>query len=461
MAKKNRRGAEGFDATAEPSQSNRDSREVAPSAGPSRPGSFALSLAVVLAAAHALWSLFQWRQLVLARRGGDYFCTLGGGEGGCAAVWDSPLAHAIRDGTGLPVAGWGLAWSVVAFALPLWAIRRRALERLLEPVWSATLLTAFAGIVSIVILAFAALGTGQLCQTCVFTYALVLAYSTTCFLATGKLRFAEVRRGAVLALGVVVAAYLALLYPGLRTPTGSVQEGAAVVSAIERSDATPLEKLISRLSPPLRQGLSNALAMYEEEDPVPLHPARGLIGSSTAPVRITSFSDILCSHCADLHRTLKLLREKLPPGSFAIEPRFYPLDGECNPAFSLSRGDGVSCLAARAVICVDGESMAFADALFENQRRLTMERVYDLAAPFMSRERLEECVASPETEAKLEDDIEWAREHEIVGTPLVLVNGRLASPAPHVLFAMVLAGANPDHPAFTVLPPPGLHAATH
>jgi protein-disulfide isomerase len=436
-------------------QKGREPRKVEPSAEPSHPGAFALTLAVVLAAAHALWSLFQWKQLVLARSGGDYFCGLGN-AGGCAAVWDSPLANAIRDGTGLPVAGWGLAWSLVAFALPLWALRRRARGLRLEPVWSATLWTALAGILSIVILAVAALSSGQLCTTCVITYALVLAYAATCLLAAGKLRAAEVRCGAVLALGATIVAFLTLLYPGLRTPRGSAQEGAALLEVVERSDATPLGKLISRLSPPLRQGLSDALAAYAKADRASLHPARGLIGPTTAPVRITGFSDILCGHCADLHKTVSLLREKLPRGSFAFELRHFPLDGECNPAVEMSTGDGVRCLAARALICVDEEPMAFADALFENQHRLTTEKIYDLAAPFMSRERLEDCVASPETDAKLGDDIEWATEHGIVGTPLVLVNGRQASPAVYFLFAMALAGADPEHPAFAVLPPPGL-----
>ncbi|MHC4917785.1 MAG: DsbA family protein, partial [Planctomycetota bacterium] len=206
---------------------------------------------------------------------------------------------------------------------------------------------------------------------------------------------------------------------------------------------------------------SNALAVYAEGDRVPLRPARGLIGPGTAPVRITGFSDILCGHCADLHRTVELLREKLPRGSFAFELRQFPLDGDCNSAIEMSTGDGVRCLAARALICAEEESMAFADALYENQRRLTTEKIYDLAEPFMPRERLEDCVASPETEAKLEDDIEWATEHEIVGTPLVLVNGREGSPAVHFLFAMVLARADPEHPAFDVLPPPGLRPAGH
>jgi serine/threonine-protein kinase len=347
---------------------------------------------------------------------------------------------------------------MVAFALPLWALVRRARGHFLEPVWSATLLTALAGIASVVVLAGASLSFGRLCTTCVVTYVLVLAYAAPCLLAAGRLRYSQVRRGAVLALGALVLAFLALLYPGLRTPRSSVEAGSALLEVVERSDATPLEKLISRLSLPLRQGLSDALAAYAKADRVPLHPARLLIGPPMAAVRITEFSDILCGHCADLHETMELLREKLPRGSFAVELRQFPLDGDCNSAVENSSGDGVRCLAARAVICVAEDSMDFAGVLFENQRELTTEKIYDLAAPFMSREPLEDCVASPETDAKLQDDIAWATEHEIVGTPLVLVNGRKASSAVHFLFAMVLAEADPEHPAFAVLPRPGLRA---
>jgi serine/threonine-protein kinase len=331
---------------------------------------------------------------------------------------------------------------------------RRARGHPVEPVWSATLLTALAGIAGVMVLAGASLGVGQICSTCVITYALVLAYGAICLPQAGKLRFAPVQRGAAMALGAILVAFLALLYPGLRTPAVAAKEDPTILELAEKSDATPLEKLLSRLSPQLRQGLSNSLAAYAKGDRVPLRPAHRLIGPSTAPVRITEFTDVLCGHCADLHETVTLLREKLPRGSFALEPRQFPLDSGCNPSVEFSSGRGVRCLAARALICVDEDAMAFSSALFENQLSLTTEKIYDLAAPFMSRERLEDCVAAPETDAKLRDDIAWAMEHEIQGTPLVLVNGRKASSAVTFLFAMVLAGADPEHPAFASLPPP-------
>ena len=226
--------------------------------------------------------------------------------------------------------------------------------------------------------------------------------------------------------------------------------------------AARLDELIARLSPELRQRLSNALAIYARGDRIPLRPGRLVIGSSTAPVRITEFTDTLCGHCARLHESIEILQEMLPSGSFALESRHFPLDARCNPAIQIKRpDDGVRCLAARAMICTEKNWMSFAGILFENQRRLTTKMIYGLAAPFISRERLEDCVASAETEAKLRDDIAWAAQHDIQGTPLLLVNGREASSSLEFLYAMVLAKANLEHPAFAALPPPQPQARLH
>jgi protein-disulfide isomerase len=251
-----------------------------------------------------------------------------------------------------------------------------------------------------------------------------------------------------------------------KTPVEEEVKLAKVVKAPGEEEVKPeaarLDELIARLSPELRQRLSNALAIYARGDRVPLRPGRLVIGSSTASVRITEFTDTLCGHCARLHESVEILQEMLPSGSFALESRHFPLDARCNPAIEMrSADDGVRCLAARAMICTEKNWMSFAGVLFKNQRRLTTKMIYSLAAPFISRERLEDCVASAETEAKLRDDIAWAQQHDIQGTPLLLVNGREAASSLEFLYAMVLAKANPEHPAFAVLPPPQPQARPH
>ena len=98
------------------------------SAEPPLPRAGVLVAAVALAAAHALWALFQWTQLVLARSGGDYFCGLGE-SADCAAVWDTPLASAIHRVTALPVAGFAVLLAIGAGWLGSAVERVQQLER--------------------------------------------------------------------------------------------------------------------------------------------------------------------------------------------------------------------------------------------------------------------------------------------------------------------------------------------
>jgi serine/threonine-protein kinase len=82
--------------------------------------------------------------------------------------------------------------------------------------------------------------------------------------------------------------------------------------------------------------------------------------------------------------------------------------------------------------------------------------LYELAAPWASRQVLEACVRSAATEAHLRDDLEWATAQGIEGTPLVLVNGRKASAWPPFLMVIVLTGGRTDHPLLAHLPGPRL-----
>jgi serine/threonine-protein kinase len=70
----------------------------------------------------------------------------------------------------------------------------------------------------------------------------------------------------------------------------------------------------------------------------------------------------------------------------------------------------------------------------------------------MPREELSACVESPETDAKLQDDVAWATEHGIEGTPMVLLDGRPAAPFGPLLFALILTQGDATHPIFASLP---------
>ncbi len=455
---------------------------MAATSGPSEIGW--LPTLTVLAALSAVWSAFQWNELLTLRSGGEIFCAVGS-SASCAALADSAFALAVQRITGLPIAGFGLVWSGAALALPLGAQLRRQTEGSEEPFWTASVLTAVAGLAGVLLLVAVSLNQGGLCSNCVITYLLIAGYAGVCGLRWQRLRGRvplQPATGAGVAALATSLGFVALLYPGLQTPLPqSEQLQAAMSKALGSEDhsshdhsahgqaaAIPgvvlpsagglraLEELVIAMNPQARQVLSDSIALYASSIVSNDRTPRALHGSAEAPVWVTDFTDPLCSHCASLHSVLAGMYERLPPGSFAIDSRHYPLDGNCNPSIPNRQENPVRCVAARAQICMENEPNAFefAGSLYANQLELDVEMVYQLAAAHMPRRELEACIRAPETDAKLQADIAWAVELGIRGTPLVLLNGKRATSFPPFLFAMVATRGETHHTAFDLLPPP-------
>lgn len=452
-----------------------------PDETPGRRGRTPAALAAVGALA-ALWGLFLWRELVRARAGAEAFCGFGGG-GDCAELWDGAFAASVHSLTGLPVAAWGVVWGVVATLLPL-LLGSEPAGRRAETLGSAIRATALAGVAGVAVLLLASAAEGGFCQSCALTYALSAIYAALTWRRLGLFAGAGLGlRGAGLAAAATAATYLLLLYPGLRTPRhGSGAEALAEAVAADpaargavdspaggRAAGPSLESFVESLPPELRQGLSDSLLIYRRSDFFPPETPRHLAsGSPGAPVHITEFTDVLCGHCADLYQTMGFLESTLPPGSFSLDARQFPLDGNCNPHLEIRGPEGrtpetVRCLAARARICLEGSPGApqVEAALYRNQRQLDDGLVYRLAEPFVDRGELERCVESPETEAKLQADVAYAWRYRPHGTPVVLVNGRQGTSFGPFLYAIVLARGDADHPAFAALPAPRTDAHIH
>jgi serine/threonine-protein kinase len=421
----------------------------------------------------ALLSVFLWLQLVLARSGGPSVC--GPEDGGrCGVLWDGDFARAVQETTGLPVAGWGLVWALVAFVLPLLELVRQADRGAAPGLLAAIRWTGLAGIMAALGLLATSVTAGAFCLGCLTMQLVAAIYGGIALVAWRRFPFVDKGRGAALAGGLALSAALLLLYPGQRTPRATTGAGTLERAVEATGNAGPatgtgdaardkqIQDFVSSLQPDAKQALSNALAIYRAAPTSPPARTRSLVGPPSAPVRITEFTDVRCPHCAELHETLRYLRQNAPEGSFQIEPRQFPLDSACNPAMRQSGGDPVRCLAARAQICLEGHPGAFdyAAALFARYRTLTVDQVYSLAGPYQPRADLERCVTSTETQARLEEDAREATRHDFDGTPLVLVNGRKGASFGPFLYAIVLNGGRPDHPAFASLPAarPDAHA---
>lgn len=449
-----------------------------PPAAALAPSKKALGLLVVSGALSALWALFLWGELLVARAGGDPFCAAGETMN-CTAVWDSSFASAVHGATGLPVAGWGLVWGLVAFLLPLWllvdddAARRPALV-------TAVRLTGIAGVATVVVLAGASLAAGHLCTGCIGTYVLVGAYAAVALLGTKGAGFVDAPRAVLCAGGLTIACFLLLLYPGLQTPKSMAKQQSDMLPsklAGGPSPSTPtaptgpnplvggggdpalveqLKGYLQSLPPEAQQATSNFLLQYADGKPVSLPAGRATIGAATAPVTIVDWTDALCGHCAQLHGALKELAAFFPAGAFKLEPRHFPLDGACNPNMQRKSDPSVRCYAAKAQICMEGHEKAFemTGRIFEAQQGLTIEKVREIATAYLPPEKLAVCVDAKETQAKLQEDIELAVKLGIQGTPLVYVNGRQVTPIPPVLLAVIAAQGAAQSPAYAVLPAP-------
>lgn len=459
---------------------------------------------VALAMASALWALFLWGQLMLVRNGGTAFCAAEGTVD-CASVWDSPFAVAIHSYSGVPVAGWGLMWGLMAFALSLAALADpdRAAARGLV---TGMRLTAIAGIGSVVGLLVASIAAGHICTGCIGTYVVVGAWSALAFVGTKGVGFLEPQRGILVTGAAFVASYLALLYPGAQTPHAMASLGKDALAKVGAGKADPqpaadphaghnhgpgvdhgpppsptgtrplgpspfdgppsgdpardaaLDDLMGQLPPEARQLLSDFLLEYENQKPSPMvPPGRVVLGEANAPTRVVDWTDPLCPHCAELHEALDELR-RITPGGFATEPHMFPLDGLCNAAVERRNESGeVRCLATKAMLCLEEQPDKFALAqklIFDNQAGLTPAKVYELLKPFTDRKALDACIASAAVQKKIDDDATAGRANNLEGTPLVLLNGKEVKPWPPLIYALALSGGKTKHAAFKVLPPP-------
>jgi serine/threonine-protein kinase len=433
--------------------------------GSSRTRVAGLSLVAASAAMSAL-AIYQWVELWIVLHGGRAVCNVNTTLN-CEAVWSSSFASRVHHYLHMPLAGLGLVWGLSALFLSVRLVRHTARgevpRRLVPPIK----LLAVVGVLCCITFAAASLKAGALCLTCLGTYVMVAGFAfVALFLLPEPAGILPGEWPAALGWSAVpaLAFYLVLLVPGAKTPplkSAAETIAAAGASGADLTTAEGRERslvaFIQSLSPRDQSFLRQLLDSYRA---APIPPgveqfrARVVEGDAKAPVRIVELTDVKCSHCRHLGETLEELHRRLPPGLFSVEPRYFPLDGECNPLIPSASGDGTRCAGARAQVCLEGtaELPSVRHEIFQNQPQLTAQLIEELASKgSVPRPVLDSCMGSPATTAKLEEDIRYAQLYNIQGTPLVLINGKEGAPAPAFLYAMILAQGNTEDPAFALL----------
>lgn len=427
-----------------------------PSTSP-RPSTAALATLLGSSAALSGLAIYQWAELLVVRAGGTPACAVNE-TFNCAAVWNSAFASLVHATFGIPIAGLGLLWGLVALVLPLLAVWHQKQGKDTAPFLTAIKLWAAAGALACVAFIAASVQAKAVCLTCLGTYALTTAYVVGAFALLPRPAFpdsATLVPGGAWALVIAAPLFLVLLYPGGNTPKAVTKVDVKV-----DAKATPDQAKQWLASLPEQEKLQAAYAraVYLQAQPrdVSAFPVRTRLGPANAPVRIVEFTDILCGHCRMFESLLAQL-VAMDPSRVSVEPRYFPLDSECNPDLQHSTKDGVRCLGAKVQLCLE-QHPRFTEIrheLFENQAALSKRLILQVAAKAgLGEDALMACVNSPETAKRLADDIAYAKLYGIEGTPLVLVNGKEAPAAPAFLAALVMANGDANAPLFDVLPPP-------
>ncbi len=425
------------------------------------PSQAALHTLLGSAIAMVALSIYQWFELLDVRKGGVPTCAINA-TFNCVTVWNSDFAKRLHDLFGLPVAGLGLVWGLGALALVAW-LRTDLRKGDWKASEGAVKAWAMVGALSTITFVTASLRLGAFCLTCMGTYAIVAVFAGAALVMLKGPLFPQ---GAALtgagarSMAVGAASYLLLLYPGLHTPKSTSESLGAQAPEAAAGEAMDFTGFFETLAPQDGEFAAVARRTWRESmtPDISVHPVRQLLGSKDAKLRVVDFTDVQCGHCKQFEGLLNELTRVTPPGSFSVETRHFPLDGECNAKVQRKSGNGISCLGARVQVCLEN-TPAFKpvrEAIFEAQGHLSTDVIWSIATAKsgQSRERLEACVNDPATQAKIDDDVEYAVKFELDGTPLVLLNGRKTDPSPPFILGMALSGGDPNSKWFSRLPPP-------
>ncbi len=408
----------------------------------------ALTLMFVMAVAESLLAVYQWMELLVVKGGGTATCAISDTVN-CSTVWTSDFANRVQGLVGMPVAGLGLVWGLTAFGLTV-VLARRSLEGkdVVGPIAAAKVWAAL-GALSCITFAVASFKIGAVCLTCLATYALTLGFALPVLLLLPRAE--SLAAGAGWLASIAVPLFVILLWPGSLTP-----KGATPAAFKDRPREEDIEKYFASLAWAEQQATADARLSWQKA-PSPdgsKYGTHARLGPATAAVKLVEFTDILCGHCRSLLATLAALRKATPTADLSIEPRYFPLDSECNKQMPTSPGDGIRCLGAKVQICIE-QTPQFWDLreqMFEEQQSLSKEKLMALGSKAMPKDALEACIASPKTQARIDEDVEYAMLFDLKGTPLLLLNGKETPPVAPFLYGMVLAKGDATTKYFAKLP---------
>lgn len=148
-------------------------------------------------------------------------------------------------------------------------------------------------------------------------------------------------------------------------------------------------------------------------------------GNDDAKVTIVEFADFECPACGEVSKTLQKVYEEYKDRVLVVFKN-YPIDNSCNPNVS-RRFHENACHAAILARCAGtiDKFWDFHDRIFARQRLISKPMLLNEAkAVGLSQGQIDQCLASKDIVAKIQEDIEEAEKAQVTGTPSIFINGR-------------------------------------
>ncbi|MBL4851080.1 MAG: thioredoxin domain-containing protein [Gammaproteobacteria bacterium] len=433
-----------------------------------KPSRTAILTLLIAALAGIATTVYQWLALLSLRNSGEKPLCAVNETLDCSVIWDSALSTNIHQFSSIPIAGWGLIWSVliIVFAIKLLLDKQKNRDESLSR--SALGICAITGVVATIALILYSLSLQVFCLSCIIFYIIVAIIAFIIF-ARLKGENTKILAGSGIALALTIVLALILFIPGKNTPLYSVLNSPIVAGGDDTHSGSGLATSSTKNNDKLKQfiatqpeealqAMSDFLAEYRDAKTIEhkADPRRLSFGDEQSPVKIIEWLEITCPHCAQLSQQLASIKNSAGADDWSLETRYYPLDSECNPNMSRSRNNGVSCLAAKSLICLSNDkSKAYSvqETFFANQKQLNTEMMRDIIRDHdVDMIKLTVCIDSAATAKALATDIAMAQEHDISGTPLLVMNGRTLTVMPHLIYSLILSGGDDAAVEFSQLP---------
>lgn len=138
-------------------------------------------------------------------------------------------------------------------------------------------------------------------------------------------------------------------------------------------------------------------------------------GSASAPIELVEYGDFECPHCGAAYPIVKKIQKKLG-SELRFVFRNFPLSDAHPFAFA-------AAVAAEAA-ALQGRFWEMHDTIFENQRALSDEGLFKMAAMAgLDLEKFKNDVKKEELKEKVEADFESGIKSGVNGTPSFYING--------------------------------------